>query len=402
MKILKKTVLFLFFIASYISDAQNFKEVDLQFLNNNKEQQSISEYLNIFLYANDCYRCISEIHQVLSEVEKTNPKLQVNFITDQVVFARKETKNYQLNKNYLVDKEVFKSTPKTFYYLKVNNEILEGKDKIISTLSNKKKSNAFITNLKISDSLFTSNNIYLSGIFYDNLIVYDNSLDLGSIVDTAKNKIQYYDITKSSKKLYDLPFIFESKQFELINYENFSTLKQDLGIPEIKVHAINVYDDLVYTNFTVSRLFKDLTKDGDVGLFSFNYVAVKKINENNKISEIFDLSRYDSYLGVDDLTFNSKTYRFGTAINYPFSKIIDKYHFVTKIYYETNFVGEAILELASDLKSISVVSIDTNASKNYIYPSLKIDDKFYYVAKEMTDESSGKGIIVIKESKIIN
>src|SRR5690606_24618028 len=115
--------------------------------------------------------------------EKNYPKLQVNFITDQVVFAKKETKDYQLNKNYFVNKELFKEQPKSFYYLKQNNEIVEGHDKIILRL-NKKNSinNNFITNIKIKDSLFTSDNIFHAGIFNNDLIVYDQSVDLGGIV----------------------------------------------------------------------------------------------------------------------------------------------------------------------------------------------------------------------------
>jgi len=403
MKILKKIMIFFVFIVSYSSNAQNIQEVDLQFLSNNKEQKSVSEYLNVFVSAKDCYRCFTELHQILTQIEKNYPKLQVNFITDQVVFAKKETKDYQLNKNYFVNKELFKEQPKSFYYLKQNNEIVEGHDKIILRL-NKKNSinNNFITNIKIKDSLFTSDNIFHAGIFNNDLIVYDQSVDLGGIVNTTENKIAYYNTTTSSKKLYNLPFTLESKQFEFINYEDFSKLKYDLGIPEIKVAAINIYEDLIYTNFIVSRLFKDLNKEGDVGVFSFNYIAVKKIKDNSKLSELFDLDTYDSYFSVDNLDFNSKMYRFGTAIYFPFSKMPDKYHFVSKINQEANFAGEATLELSPDLKSMSIVSINTEVSKNYIYPSLQIEDKFYYIAKEMTDESLGKGVIVIKESKVIN
>lgn len=405
MEILKKIIFFLIFIASYSPNAQNIKEVDLQFFNNYQEQKITDKYLNVFVSAKDCYRCFSEIHQILIQIEKNYPNLQVNFISDEVAFVKKNTKDYQLNKKYFLNKDLFKEHTKSFYYLKENNEIIQEYNKILSRLSNKINiNNNFTTvDIKVVDSLFTSDNIRHAGIFDNNLIVInDKSVDLGGIVNIKKNKIDYYDITTASEKLYNLPFTLELKDFELINYDNFINLKKDLGVPEIKVTAMNVYDDIIYTNFIISRLFKDLKKEGDVGLFSFNYIAVKKITDKSKLSEIFDIETYDNYFSVDHLDFNSKTYRFGGAIYFPFSKMIDKYHFVSQIHQEANFAGDATFELSPNLKTISIVSINSNASKNYIYPSFKIDDKFYYVTKEMIDESSGKGIIVVKESKIVN
>ena len=347
MKVFKTIICLLISTVTYFSNAQNMKEIDSQFLSHNKEQNVVNEYLNVFVSSKDCYRCFAELHQILMQIEKVKPNLQVNFITDQVVFAKKETKDYLLKKRYFVNKEIFNEQPKSFYYLKQNNEIIEGRDKIISSLKNDATLNSdFITNLKVKDSLFTSTDIYHAGLFNnDLLVVYDKSVDLGGIINVIENKIDYYNITTVSKKLYNLPFTLELKDFELINYESFSKLKKDFRIPEIKTTIIYINEDIVYTNFVVSRLFKDLKTEGDVGLFSFNYIAVKQIKDKNKLAELFDIETYDSFFSVDHLDFNAQTYRLGKSIYFPFSNIIDKHHFVTKVFYKTDFAGEATSNL---------------------------------------------------------
>lgn len=407
------SIILILFISHFIIAQNSEQKADAMFLKEYPKQVD-KNYFNIFLSSNDCYRCLGGIHQTLSEIEQKTPLLQINVITDQIPFARKEIKDYKLKINFLAKKEIFEKDPKSFYYLKNNGQIFTDTQEIISQLSNFTNDsntilnnitafeNTIINSLSIEDSLFTSSHLFHSGIFDDNLIVYDNSIDLGGIIN-AKNKIQYYDITTSSAKIYNLPYILDLNEFQVqpIEYQDYQNLAKESIIfknPEIKVNSISVHKDLAYTHFAVSRLFQNTTKENAFNLFTFNYVAVKKINKDN-ISTIFDLETYDSYFDVDNLDYDGKTYRFGIAIYYPFSKIIDKFHFVSKIDHEADFIGEATLELSEDLKKLSILSINTKANKDFIFPSLQIGNTLYYVSKDMTDESSGKGIISLKKSK---
>src|SRR5690606_20125464 len=394
-------ILLSFFLFSNYTFSQDLEKIDNDFVNNNKIESNVS-YINIYLNSNDCYRCFGHIHQILAAVEKEKSELQINILTDQVVFAKKNTKDYSVNKKYYVEHNIFQNHS-SFYYYKNNGEIISDISQILNRIKKNNESiskNNKITSIQLVDDLFTSDNLTHVGIYQNQLIVYDNTIDLGGVINTENSNIEYYDITTSSKKLYNqlpLPFDSYKENFQLLSYEDFQNVKKDFpGIQEVKVTSIAIYNNIAFAGLMVNKMFQSTKDCTEYELPSFTYLAVKSINNKDSLSDIFNLDSYDYYFDMNALHYNSIDYRIGVSINYPFT-IINEYSFMAKVFNELDYSGEATFELSDDYSQLNITSINSEAPQIYdLHGGLQINEKYFYVDKEMTDESTGEGIITLK------
>ncbi|GEM_PF-3701313 len=401
----KRTLTFLFFLCSILSFSQNKKEIDDNFLKENNKQLN-SDYLNIYFSSKDCYRCSGEIHLMLSEIAKENLNIEVNILTDQVLFARKETSSYPFKINYFVNKDVFKEKPVSFFYLKSKDSIIDDYQKIMAKLKSYGKkipilsAHESLKSFQVVDSSFSPENLFSSGIYQNNIIFYDNVMNLGGIINYDSNNLKHYNLTQSSKKIYDLPLVFQFENRELLPHDDFLKMSQESKSTEIKLNVVTVFENMAYSQFTISKLFRNLEKEDSFDLISFGYIALKEIKDDEKLSNIFDLETYDSYINTDQIIFEKKPYRLGLAIYHPFVQIINKHQFITNIYRDTDYIGEATFDLSKDLQKLSISKIDLKVEVKYIYPNIIIDDDLYYLNKEMLDELTGEGIITLKKRTV--
>lgn len=396
-----KTVFLLFGVVVFSSHvfSQNLEEIDNHFKQSNKIKENDS-YINIYLNSNDCFRCFGQIYQILTTIEEENKEIQINIITNEIVFAKKNTKDYTFDINFYLDKDIVQKYP-SFYYYKLNKQIISDNNQIINEIKKNTPKNK-ITLIQLIDESFTSDNLVHAGIYDNFIIVYDNTVDLGGIIENSK--IEYYDITTSSKKLYNqlpLPYKNYKENFKPLSYEDFQNIKKNFpGVPDIKVTSISIFEDIAYAGFMVSRVFQSTQDSTAFELPSFTYLAIKKL-KNNNLKDIFDLNSYDNYFCMDILPFNSIDYRIGVSINYPFT-IINEHNFMAKIFNELDYAGEATFEFNEDYTTLNITSINPEAPRIYEYENIEIDGKKYYVDKEMTDESTGEGIISLKERVMQN
>lgn len=400
-----KTNLFLLISFIFLTNhaiGQDFKKIDNEFMSKNNID-SVESYINIYLNSNDCFRCFGEIQQILKTVDENNNDIQINIFTNQIVFAKKNTKEYPVNKNFFVNHEIFKEHPQSFYYYKHNGHIVNDIKQIIKEIS-KEDTISDINNLlaiKVNDDLFTSDELTHTGVSKNSLLIHDQSVDLGAIINIKNSNIDYYDINTLSHKLYQLPHPTYKDNFQLIDYDDFKNIKNNFpGVTQIKANSIKLFKNIVFTQFMVSKLFVSTQDSTTYELPSFTYLAVKNIN-NDSLSDIFDLDTYDYYFNLDILPYNSTDYRIGVSIYYPF-KILNKYSFKAKIYQELDYAGEATFEINEDYTTLNITSINPEAPRIYEYDNIEIDGKKYYVDKEMTDESTGEGIISLKERVMQN
>src|SRR5690606_14617498 len=299
------------FLTNY-AIGQDFKKIDNEFTSKNNIDSDES-YINIYLNSNDCYRCYGEIQQILNATQEKKPNLTVNVFSDQVVFAKKSTKDYSLNNlNIYFDNNIFNLFSKSFFYYKSEGKIINDYDQIMNILytgNNSQGTNADIE-IAIKDKFFTSDELSHVGIYNNELAIMDSSVDTGAIIDLKNFDIEYHELTTVSKKLYNLPhpnLPFEN--ITLIEHEKLQDLKKQFpGTTETKVTSIKIHDNLAFAQFIVSKTFEMEEKD-KLSTFSFSYIGIKHIG--NELSDIFDMDTYDHYLGMDILPYNSTDYRFG-------------------------------------------------------------------------------------------
>jgi len=382
-----------------IANSQNLSEIDVYL----KEKNILSnkeEYFNIFLSSKDCYRCISSNHQLLMYLEKenNNTPISINIITDEISFARKTFKEYNLKLNYVVDKKVFNRTDvnnKSFQYLKFKNKIYNDLPEIQKLLT---ANTNIAKTIAITDDLLIRTNIYPLEIPGNKIFLHDPGMETGLLInldDLSKN--EYIEANTESRKLYSLPFAIDTTSFKLVDYDNFQIAKKEFHLPEIKIHNINILNNLVICNFSASRLFEELHHVGKHGLISNNYIAIKTINSETDLKNILDLDTYSGYFNVEDFDYNNKKYRVGIGI-YSQTTIIDNNIFKLKVdevvNNETVYRGEATLKLNKDRTKLEIQEInDQVVNKKYINREISLDGRQFYVDKEITDENTNTGII---------
>ncbi|MDR2222545.1 MAG: hypothetical protein LBE34_07370 [Flavobacteriaceae bacterium] len=400
---MKKIFLLLFLFSFSFSFSQDIEKADKEFLKK-YNKSSESTYFNIYLSSKDCYRCLVGINNLLSFVVANKSDLEINIVTDNIILAKKETSSYPLKINYSVDKLAFNDSPKSFYYLKKDGVIVDKYDELVVEFQ--KKPHASIaeselrkfTNIGIRDSLFSDGELFAPGILNGKFIIYDKTLSRGGIITSGSHSLVPYDVPLTSKKMYEIPkFQFENE--ELMSYESFLEHNKNDRLPGIKISVISIHENVVYTQFVISQLFKNLKKANDYSIYSYGYIAVKEMKKGEDVSTIFDIDSYDSYFYMDDLKFEGKPYRFGVSIYYPIIERKDKNNFVVHIYSGSTYVGEADVEFKNNFKEVGIKNINFKDKAIYAYLTLKSGEDDYYVFKESIDESNGIGKIVLRKVK---
>lgn len=406
-------VLFLFIIVIFTNSiySQEITSVDQLFLTKNKNEASTT-YLNIYLSSKDCYRCNGEIHKILSYIEKNNINVFINILSDNVLFAKKEMRPYDLSLAYFNESDVFNTYPRNFFYLKKDNIYYSDLNQVLKQIREFKKDLSHVNqnlpvdyeklkSIEIKDSNLSVDNIHYAGSLKQNIFIYDPVLEIGAILDANKENLDYHEMTRVSEKIYNLSFDnSEIQEFLLIDYANASKFREKNKISEVKVTTVFVFEDRAYTQFLVTRSFKKNVNDKDLHLFTFPYLAIKELNNEEDILDLYDLETYDSYIEVEYLKYSNKTYRFGVGVYFPIIEILDKNKFITNIYTEGDYIGEAVFELSKDLKKINILNINPKEGMNFSYPSLKIGQQEYHFIKKMTDELSGEGIVLLKKNNV--
>jgi len=388
--------------------AQDIKYIDTLFLTKEKEKKS-GTYLNIYFSSKDCYRCSGEIHKIVSYIENNAIDIPIHIISDNVLLAKKEMKSYDLPFIFFSDTDVFKEHLKSFFYLKKDHVFyvnlaqvlkqikVDNKDVVVLKDVNSINYNK-LKGIHIEDSRLSANNINYAGFFKQHVFLFDQVVERGAILNSNKGKLDYYETTQFSEKIYNLSFNdFEIKDFSLVNYEKASEFREENKNHEVKVTAITVYENRVYTQFLVSRYFEKEGMGDDLYVFTFPYLAIKELKQEDDIFDIFDLELYDSYVEVEYLNFSSKTYRFGVGVYFPILKILNKNRFITHLYEDSDYVGTATFELSEDLKTLSILEIEPKEEVIFSFPTFKLEQGEFFFEKKMTDELTGKGIISLKQ-----
>lgn len=391
-------ILFLCLSLSLLSFSQNKHEIDTEFVKKNKKTANTT-YFNLYLSSKNCYKCISEVHSIFSFIEENKLNLEINIVTDNIVLAKKETEGYPFKINYFVDKKIFNTYPQSFYYYKNNDVIIDSFNDILSEFRKENNDSELVKfkAIKIQDSRFSEGDLFIAGMVIDKMIVYDKVLDLGGVITSETHTLSYYDIPYSSEKIYNLP-TFKIENNELVSYNDFIKNNKKKPLRSIKVSVISIYKDRVYTQFEVSQVYKDLEIDNKFNTYSFAYIAIKQIKEDDDISSIFNLDTYDSYLYTSDLNFEGKNYRLGISNYFPVIERKNNHQFISHLYAASAYVGEATLEFQNDFKSIKIIDIMPKDSVEYrISPYIKIGEDRYFINKKLDNDLNTQGVITFEK-----
>uniref|UniRef100_UPI00404AA093 hypothetical protein n=1 Tax=Flavobacterium sp. TaxID=239 RepID=UPI00404AA093 len=369
---------------------------------------SSSKSLNILFSSNDCKMCISYLQNVLNEANTSN--LIFNIFTDNIVYAKKHLSKYNLKLNYIFDNTIFSLfdiESKTIIYLKEDNKITFNISDIIVNL-NKSDEIALI----VIDTLLTDNNISSTLLPYQKILTYDSKMETAILFEKENKKqeftkIQYlYPKINDSIKLYKLDERINNKtKFQNIDFQSFEKLLLANSLRYVEVQSFASFENIIYCTFILNRLYENLEKKDNFSYIGNSFIATKKINSENDIYDVMDVSSYDNYYLIDVFNFKNTIYPVSVYI-YDNFKVVNENTIKIKVNkqiedkHKLEFGGEITFTLNPLKNSTSVKELNENVEKKFVRINTVLCNDFYYtIEKKMTDLKSNIGKILITKIK---
>src|SRR5690606_8010012 len=208
--IMRKYFTILVFLFNFTSHAQieiseNTKvEID-KYLN--QKYKLTEEYINIIYNTIDCEKCSYVLYNFLTKSSDAKDIANINVFTDNVAIAKKALKEYNQKFNYFLEKDLFSKYEevkyKTFYYTIKKD---------------------YFNELIHNDSILTKDNIEITKIPLNKLLVYDNRIEKAVILDLEKkvSKFEYYDYKiQDTLKLYNLPDRIDTRLLAKTSFKEY-------------------------------------------------------------------------------------------------------------------------------------------------------------------------------------
>lgn len=350
------------------------------------------DYITIYFNGSDCEKCSYPIYTFLDS-EKAREIKKINVFTDTPVLAKKALEDYHNHTiTYALDKKIPEMDPdiynRTFYYIKKFTES-----------ENNTKDNILIKN----DSIFTNDNIEVTRLPYEKILVYDNRIEKAVLLKegVADQKPVYYDyIVKDTLKLYNLPERVVNKNLQKAEIKEYQKLRQKFKYKLLKIRSFSYsqFDKKVYCNFCLERIFKDKTEESaPINLITNCFIASLKIKTEKDLQKIFNIEDYDNYFLADLIMKDNEMYPISTFI-------YDQLEFtapdtfnikIKKFKPEMNDMEfQGLAKIKIEKNNLNIVSIDKNVDKHHRNNAiLNFNGKPYLLLKSYSDEIANIGTI---------
>ncbi len=395
----QKIILLLILFATYFAHAQVFSESNMPTDIVKKVDNYLVEkyklkgdYIAIIYNGRDCEKCSYSLYTFL-DTEKTKQNKKINVFTDNIALAKKALEDYHDYKiTFALEKKVMEIDPeifaRTFYYIKNYTE----------------HNNTTTKNILIEkDSVFTSDNIEVTRIPYNKLLIYDNRIEKACIVteNVYNQKPEYKDYpVKDSLKLYNLPERVVNKQLEKVSIKQYEALRKKFKYKFLRIRSFSYSesDSKVYCNFCLERIYKDKNNpEAPTSLITNCFIADLKINSEKDLEKIFQIENYDHFYLADLIMKDNEMYPLSTFIydqlDFTAPKTFNlKIKKFTPEMNDMEFQGLAKIKIEND--KLNIISIDKNVDTyNRNNAILKFNNVPYLLLKIYSDEAANIGKI---------
>jgi len=365
--------------------------------------------LNVLFSSNDCKMCYHYLHSILPKI-KSDENLDINIVTDNVVFARKNFKKYNVKLNYFFDKDVFSKfnvDNKTIIYLKIKDNIITEIDEIF---------NNFNTNdeviLKVRDTLFSNEKISSTLMPFEKIFAFDNKMEVGVLFErlTDSKEFNYYKYIfphlKDSLKLYHLKDRdIDYTKIKLVSFDKFQKISNENSLSYIDLKSFGSFEDYIFSTFSLNRLYEKIEDPEQLTYLKNTYLAVKKIERIDYSSNILDVSSYDIFYLIDFFSYNDKIYPVSVYTESDF-KVLEKDKLKIKVNKlveekrQLEFGGEITFQLDKNENKTTAIELDESVSKyllrNYI---INTKDGTFQVIKEFSNQAENLGNLILLKTK---
>lgn len=368
----------------------------------------------VLLYASDCFKCklpLSHAVNLLKQEDHDHLYRRL-ILTDNYAYARSFNKDIGIGATVIYDSAVFSSVADG-----LKSRIVIAGCGAYTTIGSKDITEAYLIQ-ELHDKAACTEKTHHPTVFYTfadsvispvnfsaavtpfGFIVYDPLLQTGIRITHQKQSAYANPSVSDSGIINTLPDRTNKDRFDKTSYSKTVKDLAKNNIPVVYINSISNYDSMIYCIFSVNRVYIDKSLADNYGVFTTNFIGVKKIAMLKDYESVLDVASYNNVYYIDSFSYQGETYPVGKWINFH-PLFINDSTIQMNVNYQDNdrrsigFGGLATVILGKN-NTAKMIHIDKNAKEEItISHTVMLNGTGYFIEKHMTDESKSLGTINI-------